>query len=271
MKDSTKRSVTIVVVIVIFLFLILLGTLFLGIKKIGNVVMFIIGAFFVLAIFGVVVWLVYWLFFKKRKFDATYMNKKNLMKAGSISKPSNLNDIYLSGDKGHSRVRVGKITGYCRIQVIRKNVIYDAETGEPVRIPDKNNKRNLIEQFELEKEEQDVFVVQRAGFPMSLFMEEMVIRVNPEAHDELVGDVTLFGFSIIPISEYFFLNDDFLDVRKIDFSILKEAERGIFFESLKDTKEIIDKAIGLDSGHKKDIEKKNLYEIPQMPTNQNQQ
>ena len=270
MKDSTKRSVGIIVAIVIFIFLIILGTLFLGIKKIGSVVMFIIGAFFVLAIFGVVVWVVYFLFFKKRKFDATYMNKKNLVKAGTISKPSNLNDLYLSGDKGHSRVRIGKIIGYCRIQIMRKNVDYDEETGEPIMVQDKYNKNKMIQRFELEKEEQDIFVVQRASFPMSLFMEEMVIRVRPDDHDELVGDVTLFGFSVIPISEYFFLNNDYLDVRKIDFSILKEAERGIFFESLRDTKEIIDKAIGLDSNHKKDIEKKNLYEIPQLPMNQNQ-
>ena len=99
-------------------------------------------------------------------------------------------------------------------------------------------------------------------------VQDILTSFDAEHHDELVGDVTLFGFSLIPISEYFFLNNDFLDVRKIDFSILKEAERGIFFESLKDTKEIIDKAIGLDSSHKKDIEKKNLYEIPQIQQGQ---
>jgi len=266
--DSTKKIFVAVIIIVIVIFLIIIGTIFIGIKGIGNILLWVLGAAIVLGIFGLVVYAVYWLFFKKQKFDATYINKKHLINAGRISKPTTINDIYLSGDKGHSRVRIGKIIGYCRIQVMRKNIEYDEQTGEPKLKTDPRNPNKKIEIYSLEKEEQDVFVVERHGFPLSLFADPMVIRVNPQNHDELVGDITLFGFSILPISEYFFLNNDYLDVRKIDFAILKEAQRGIFFEHLKDSKEILDKAVGLDSSHKKDIEKKNLYEIPQLPTQQ---
>jgi len=266
-KDSTKKVFVVVVIIVVFLFLIILGTLFIGIKGIGSILLWILGALIVLGIFGIVVYAVYWLFFKKQKFDATYMNKKNLVNAGRISKPSNINDLYLSGDKGHSRVRLGKIIGYCRIQVMRKNIHYDQTTGEPILVTDPKNPMNKTEEYDLEKEEQDVFVVERHGFPLSLFSDPMVIRMRPDDHDMLIGDISANGFSIIPISEYYFLNNDYLDVRKIDFAILKEAQRGIFFEHLKDSKEILDKAVGLDSGHKKEIEKKNLYEIPQLPMN----
>lgn len=264
MKDSTKRIVTIITVIVIIIFLIILGTIFFGIKKIGSVLLFLLGAFFVLGIFGIIVWLVYFLFLKKRKFDATYMNKKNLVQAGKISKPEHVNDLYLSGDKGHSRVRIGKIIGYARIQVMRKNIHYDMKTGEPIMIEDPKNPQRKIEEHDIEKEEQDIFVIQKSGFPINLFQEDMVIRVRPQDHDNLVGDVTMYGFSVLPISEYWYLNNDYLDVRQIDFAILKEAQRGIFFEHLKDSKEILDKAIGLDSEHKKQIEQKNLYEIPQL-------
>lgn len=262
MRDSTKRIVTTVSIVVIIIFLIILGSVFFGIKAIGSIFLWVLGGLFIVAIIGIVIYVVYYLFFKKHKFDATYMNKKSLINAGRISKPDNINDLYLSGDAAHSRRRIGKIIGYCRIQIMRKIQHYDPDTGEPLTVRDPKNPDKMIYKFSLEKDEQDVFVIEKSGFPMNLFTEPMVVRVAPSDHDDLIGDVTLFGFSILPISEYWFLHKDYIDVRQIDFTILKEAERGIFFESLKDTKEIIDKAIGLDAGHKKQIEQKNLYEIP---------
>jgi hypothetical protein len=92
----------------------------------------------------------------------------------------------------------------------------------------------------------------------------MVIRLDPHDHDDLVGDVTIYGFSIIPICEYWFLNSDHLDVRKIDYAILKEAERTAAFVILSDMKELIDISTGIDSKHKKGIEQKSLVEIPEV-------
>ncbi|GAG42647.1 unnamed protein product, partial [marine sediment metagenome] len=162
---------------------------------------------------------------------------------------------YLSGDKTHSRVNIGKISGYCRMQVLTRTNKYD-KNNQPLM---ENNPEGVpTPVYDIGKEEQDVFIVNKG-----LFSDPMVIRVSPKDHDELIGDVTLNGFSLLPQSEYFFLNSDYLDVRKIDFAILKEAERGIMFESLRDMKSIVDKAVGLDAVHKKDIEKKNLVEIPE--------
>jgi len=263
MKDGSKRGLMIGVILVVIVFIIILSIIFFGIRSIGKVLLFLVGALLVLTIIGIVIWTVWYLFIKKQKFDATYQNKKRLVEAGKISKPENLSDLYLSGDKGHSRVRIGRIIGYCRVKVMRKNIEYNAD-GTPKLLQDASNPNKKHSVFTLEEEEQDVFVVNPHGFLLSLFLDPMVVRVNPREHTALVGDVTLFGFSLTPISEYYFLHTDYLDVRKVDFTILKEAERGIFFESLKDTKEIIDKAMGIDSDHKKDLEKKNLYEIPQL-------
>lgn len=264
MRDSSRRTILIISVAVIVLLLVILGTAFLGIRQIGNIFLWILGGLIFLSIFGIVVYVVYYLFFKKHKFDATYMNKKSLIQAGRVSKPSNINDLYLSGDAGHSRVRIGKIIGYCRIQTIRKVTDYDPKTGMPVIVRDKTNPNIAHERFTIEKEEQDVFVVETAGFPMKFFSDPIVVRVKPDEHDDLVGDVTLNGFSLIPISEYFYLNKDYIDVQNIDQSILMEGKRTIAFEMLKDFKEVTDKAMALDSGHKKELEKKQLYEIPNM-------
>lgn len=262
MKDSQRRSFGLLIVVVIIVFIIILGTVFFGIKSIGKVLIFVLGFLLVLSIIGIVIWAVWYLFIKKQKFDATYQNKKRLVEAGKISKPESVNDLYLSGDRGHSRVKIGKIVGYCRVKVMKKVVEYDQETGEAkLKEDDKGVKREVSS---LVEEEQDIFIIERGGFPLKFFLEPLVVRVRPDESDSLIGDVTLRGFSLVPISEYYFLHQDYLDVRKIDFNILKEAERGIYFESLKDTKEIIDKAIGIDSTHKKDIEKKNLWEIPQL-------
>ena len=259
MKDGNRRGITILIIIVIVAFLLILGTVFFGIRSVGRIIIFIVGLLLVLSIIGIVFWAVWYLFIKKQKFDATYQNKKRLISAGRISKPESVNDIYLSGDRGHSRVRIGKIVGYCRIKVMKKIIDYDQETGEPqYKIVDgkKYEKHTLVE------EEQDVFIVERGGLISKLFGEPMVIRVRPDEHDQLVGDVSLNGFSLTPISEYYYLHQDYLDVRKTDYSILKEGERTISHEMMKDFKEITDKAIGLDSDHKKQIENKNLYEIP---------
>lgn len=268
MRDGNKRGIGILIAIVIIMFILILGTIFFGIRSIGRIVIFLLGFLLILSIIGIVFWAIWYLFIKKQKFDATYQNKKRLVQAGKISKPDSVHDLYLSGDRGHSRVRIGRIVGYCRVKVMKKIVDYDKNTGEPVMITDPDNPKKKYEKYELLEEEQDIFVVERGGWIINLFSEPMVIRVRPDEHDNLVGDVTLDGFSLVPISEYYYLHQDYLDVRKTDYSILKEGERTVAHEMMKDFKELTDKASGLDSAHKKEIEKKNLFEIPALTGDQ---
>lgn len=268
MRDTNKKILLVITGIVVFIVLLIIGTLFLGIRSILNILLFLLAALFILAIIGLIIYVVYYIWFKKHRFDATYQNKKSLIAAGKISKPQNLNDLYLSGDKGHSRVRVGKILGYCRIQVIKKIIEYDQKTNQPLIIHETKNPNKKTEKYTLQKEEQDVFIIQHTGTIMSFFTDPLVIRAYPYEHDDLIGDVTLYGLSLIPISEYHYLNSSYMDVRAIDYSIMLEANRGIFFEHLRDSKTLLDRAVGLDSEHKKEIEKKNLYEIPALPTQQ---
>lgn len=249
-----------ITLVIIFLF---------GVRNIFRIILFLLEACVFLGILFGIAYLFYYLFIKKHRYDVTYVNKKKLMEAGRKCNLENLKDLYVSGDKGHTRVHIGKITGYCRIQVLAKNYLYEEIIDEKTKqkyqqIKTRPNERGEnVPVYNLDKEEQDIFVIKSKGF-MGIFSDSMVVRVNPEEHDELVGDITLYGYSLIPISEYWFLNTDYLDVRKIDYAILKEAERGIMFETLRDVKEVVDRAIGLDSRHKKDIESKHLVEIPEL-------
>lgn len=253
-------------IIFLFIALILLILLFIGFfinpKSIMKLLIWLLAIAFFLIIIFLVMYIFWYIFIRKQKYDITYVNKQKLIQAGYKSCPMNIykRRLILSGDRGHSRVNWGTILGYCRIQVLTRQLSFD-DDGNPTT--QKNTRTGELEPvYIIGKEEQDVFITKTRGGILGLFEEPGVVRVSPHDHDELIGDITLYGFSLLPISEYYFLNTDLLDVRKIDYSILKEAQRGIMFEHLRDMKSIVDKATGLDSPHIKDLEKKNLYDIP---------
>lgn len=209
------------------------------------------------------VYLVYYFFIKKHRFDVTAVNKKKLILAGKIQCPHTIHNrmLRLSGDKGHSWINFGKIKGYCRIQIMNRETKYDEKGNTVLKTDDFGNKSV---EYELSAEEHDVFIIKRGIFPFNVFNDDEVVRVHPLDHDELIADVFLFGINLCPISEYWFLASQYLDVRTIDRNILLEAERGILFEMLKDFKNVTDNAIDLDARHRKGIQEKVLYEIPQL-------
>lgn len=263
MSDKGKKTKIVIIVGIIFLLIIIIVIFVFGVRGIFKIIGTIGVVCLFLGLIFAIAWLFWAVFLKKYRYDVTYVNKHKLIQAGKMSRQGSLmGNLYLSGDKTHSRVNIGKIVGYCRIQVLTRTNKYNKE-NKMIMI---TNKEGIEEpDFEIGKEEQDVFIIGKSGL-IGMFSDPYVIRVSPSDHDELIGDVTLKGFSLLPQSEYFFLNSDYLDVRKIDFAILKEAERGIMFESLRDMKSIVDKAVGLDALHKKEIEKKNLVEIPEQVT-----
>ena len=118
------------------------------------------------------------------------------------------------------------------------------------------------------KEEQDVFITEKHGFPWNIFSEPDVVRIHPLDHDDLIGDVTVKGFSFVPISEYWFLHSEHMRVDKIDKAILGEAKRSVAFLILSDMHELVQKSSGLNSEHNRQMEMKNLVDLP-LPGQQN--
>jgi len=257
-ENKNKKPMVFIILGIIFIIITVITILVFGVTGIFKIIGTILVIGIVCALIFALVYLFWYLFLKKHRFDVTYVNKQKLIEAGKLNHQKGvLNDLYLSGDDGHQRIKFGKIIGYCRIQILSKTYVKDKK-GEPKTEEIKGEKHFISK---IGKEEQDVFVISQGGL-LSFFSEPMVIRVSPESCSDLVGDVTLKGYSLIPMSEYWFLNSDHLDVRKIDYAILKEAQRGIMFENLRDMKEIVDRAVGLDSNHKKDIEKKDMFDMP---------
>lgn len=269
-RDTNKgfKATTIILIIAIILAVFVGVLLFFGTSGIFKAIFITIQILFFLGIIFLLGYLFYHLFLKKHKFDVNYVNKQKIIDAASRIKRPLLKDLYLSGDKGHSRALVGTITGYLRMQVVIRNYIYldkiDPKTGQITKelATTLDERGQPKPQYTLEKKEQDVFVVKPKGLK-GMFESPMVIRVDPDEHNDLVGDVDVYGYSIIPLGEYWVLNNDMLDVRKTDFAVLKEAERTIAYVTMTDMKEIVDKATGADAGHKKGIEKKSLVELPE--------
>lgn len=265
-KDKKPKIILIIVgilIVITIIVVVVMGTRGI-IKIVTSIAVIVVGA----AFFFLLAYLFWFLFLKKQRFDPVYVNKQKLIASGKMNLPDGmLNNLFISGDAAHSRVKIGKIIGYQRIQLPMRQNIYETING--VKVMKMKEKRSpneeSIPEYSYSTVEQDVFIVKR-NFLQGIFIDPMVVRVRPDKHTSLVGDVVISGFSLLPVSEYFFINDDYLDIRELDWAISQEAGRTIFFEHLRDEKSIMDRAIGLDSTHKKDIEQKNLVEMPQQNT-----
>lgn len=182
-------------------------------------------------VIGIAVYGVWYFFIRKERDDRVHLNAKRVIEQSLIYKSPFLRDLYISGDKNHPQVRLGKITGYSRVANVKG-------------------------------EQEDVFVFKRAGFPFGIFEEHKAIRVPPDKHSDLIGDVVIEGISLIYFGGFFYVNSDYLDYEKIDQTITTEIKRTTMFDMLKDWKVVIDMALGISPEHQKVLERKDLLKIP---------
>lgn len=208
------------------------------------------------AILGLIVWLVMKIL-QKPKTDLVENDRRAIIDAGILSKPPMVRDLYFTGDKGHSEFRVGKIIGYCQIQSYKDLDILSNLTAK--ELAEMERKNELPSEYILKE---DCFIFKRGSFPFSLFEEPKVLRTLEHEHSELVGDVKVYAVSLIQKYGYYFPNRAFLDITRIDISVIREAWRGGIHEFLKDMVAINRRAIGLDSEFKKDLDNRKLLKIP---------
>lgn len=243
----------------------------------GSISKFVWVIFEIIAFLGLMALIfygVYYFFFKEHKYDVNYVNYKRIVKSATLAKYPLLKDFYLSGDKGHSRVKIGKIKGYTRMPTLARiyewEEVIDPETGKKIqkiitRINEKGEDEPI---YTLETLEMDCFVVGNTGI-MSHFEEPKVIRIHKDDHDDLIADVTAFCYSLIPISNFWYANTDILDDRKIKQTIMRDAEQTTGYVILSQLRQHIDIATGIDPQHKKLIERRQLVELPEFKPSQN--
>lgn len=221
----------VVVVIIIIIALGVIAYFVAGAKGVAGILNFmkwgIIGVF----IIGLAVWGVWYLFIRKVRDDRVALNVQKIVEQAKLTKPTMLGDLYLSGDIDHPQIRLGKIIGYTRV----KNIL---------------------------GEESDVFCFKKAGFPFSMFEESKAIRVNPDRHSDMIGDIIIQGIALVSHGGFYFINDEHLDIERIDRTIKTEVIRQYTMDVLRDIKIISDLAVGLDSNFEKTLQGKSLLKIP---------
>ena len=238
MEDvQTKKKVITLLVILLLIGIVIYSWFTSGGAGVKAIIMNIIKILIVIAIIIIVAFLVYKIFFSKTQIDVVEVEKQNLIKAGLTLKPVFLNNLYIAGDREHGRAKVGSIKGFTQIQSYA-----DAEQGKSI--------------------DEDIFIFKQTSFPLSLFESYKIFRCLKDEHSPLAGDVDIYTVAPIFKYGYYYPNQSFLDVRRIDGGIIKEAWRGGIHEFLKDFVGITKRATGLDTEHKKMQEQQKLLKFP---------
>ncbi len=217
--------------IIFIIVVVILGYALGGVRGIAGIFNFLKWAVIGGIIIGMVVWGIWFLFIRKQRDDRVALNQQTIVTSAKLTKPETIRDLYLSGDKEHPQIKLGKIVGYTRI----KNV---------------------------KGEEEDIFVYKKAGFPLGMFEDAKAIRVSPEQHSEMIGDIIIQGISLVPHGGFYYINTDHLDLLKIDTTIKSEVIRKFALDVLSDIKTVSDMAIGINPEHQRFLDGKSLLKIP---------
>ena len=220
----------------------------------------VLKKFLTYAIIAVVIGLIVWVVLKilqKPKIDLVENDRQDIIDAGMMSKPPMVNDLYFTGDKEHGEFRVGTIIGYCQLQSYKDLDLIAGLTKAQIR--EMEEKGEIPAQYIIRE---DCFIFKRFPSPISIFEKPKVIRTLEDEHSQLIGDVKIYGVSMIKKYGYYWPNRAHLDIARIDIGVIREAWRGQIHQFLKDAVTIQQRAIGLDSEFKKDLDKRKLLKIP---------
>lgn len=226
--QSRKRTIIFLIIILSIIILIVAGILS-GFKGIVAVIKTILIIMIVLGILGFLFYIIYFVFFKYHRRDIAYENWKSYLTSAKDNGADMMGDLVLIGDKNHSSKRFFTITGYLRIKA------FDGK-------------------------EYDLFSGKKK--PMNLFEEEKIVMVSPEDHSDLVGDVYIYGISLVQKYGYYFLNKELLNYDLVDNHIAYDTYRTIMYTNLGDLKGIVDRATGLDPDYAKERQREKLLKIP---------
>lgn len=234
-KQTGRTGIMLVILLVIVI--LILAFVFGGASGLFGVVKFFLTAILIVGFLAFVFYIVYYLFFKKHRRDVPYENWKSYLRSALDNGSDMMEELILTGDKNHSAKRFMTIKGYLRV-------------------------------LGFDGQEYDFFVGKRSGF--NFLEEHKIVMLKPNQHSDLVGDVYVYGISLIMKYGYYFLNTTMLDFKAIDVSVANDTFRTIMYDTLGDMKGLLDRATGLDAEFRKEQMNNKLLKIPIMSGQQNQ-
>lgn len=238
LTDKASQRTGIILIAVLVIIILVLSFIFGGVEGIFGVLKFFITLGLVVTFIGFVFYIVYYLFFKKHRRDIPYENWKSYQKSAIANGSDMMDELILTGDKNHSAKRFMTIKGYLRILAFDDKE-YDLFVG-------KRNTWNPLEDFK-------------------------IVMLRPKQHSDLIGDVYVYGISLIYKYGFYFVNDTMLDFDAIDRSVARDTFRTVTYELLGDMKGMLDRATGLDAEFSKQRQQEKLLKIPILSGQQPQQ
>jgi hypothetical protein len=255
-QNADRSKIILVGVIVVIVIIVIYQLMTTGFQGLQVFLWSVLKWLLVVAVLGVILWVVFKLL-QKPKVDLVAADKQNIIEAGMLSKPPMMNDLYFTGDKEHGEFKVGKIIGYVQLSSYKDLNKISGLTDEELQ---ELREKGIDPSQYIIKE--DCFIFKRYGFPFNIFEEPKVLRTLEDEHSQLIGDVKVYGVSMISKYSYFWPNRAHLDLARIDHAVIKEAWRGQIHEFLKDMVAISQRSVGLDSEHKKELDNRKLLKIP---------
>lgn len=237
-KQSGRMGI--ILIIIVFVIILIISFVLGGTSGFFGVIKFFLTLSMIVVFFGFVFYIIYYIFFKKFRKDVPFENWKSYLRSALDNGSDMMEDIILTGDKYHSAKRFMTIKGYLRI-------------------------------LGFDGHEYDMFVGKRKTWN---FLEEYkIIMLKPSEHSDLIGDVYVYGISLIMKYGYYFLNTDMLNFISIDKTVANDTFRTIMYDTLGDMKGLMDRATGLDAEFIRRREEQKILKIPQLsgqqpPSNQ---
>lgn len=196
-------------------------------------------------VIGLIVGVVYFLFFYEKKINASLEVFKQIKQEARVNRLKNIKNLYLSGDKEYSRpILLGKIRGFSS----RKNYFKEL------------NEKNEVFQMET------IFLVRQKGTGMlsaliNFFAGNLVVRCPRSLHSNLHGDITINATNLVKHLYYFYPNTEHLNIESIDETLYNEGERYVQLNFISKIEPIISRAVGVTKEDLKTLEGKSGYEL----------
>lgn len=240
--DKNSKKTAIFLILIVIVVILILAFVFGGAQ--GFIGIF--KVFFYLLLFvsfiGLLIYVVWFLFIKRHPRNIPIENWKTYLKSAKDNGADTMEDMILTGDQKHSAKKFMTIKGYLRVEGYNKK-------------------------------QYDMFVGKRSTW--NPFEEYKIVMLEEHEHTDLIGDVYVYGISLIQKYGYYWLNSAMLDFDAIDKTVALETYRTLMYETLGDLKGLMDRATGIDPDTIKERQRDKLLKIPQLqgqqPTSEQKQ
>lgn len=253
MMAENSRVKTVMIVSIGILAILIFGIVWLinRNKPFLNTILWYIVALMIFAVIGGIVWLVVWLF-KKKRIDLLYVAKTQILETCEINKPDEKVPIYLY-DKKNTRL-VGTFLGYTMIKSADWIASIDPNNQEEVTFF-----KNMISVKPDKVSEDYLYII---GFKTSRGRKEMLLVRPDDINNIDANPIYVYDQGLSPKLYEFHYLSKYYDIGNIVEMPIKGLMLKYTIEhNLREMVNVVDNAMDIDAQFRKDQERSNIEEF----------